>query len=129
MSEAITMRPVTEVIQAGKGAQATAVSVHDGMVIIHFQHSCEWASFDPESARRFAEQVARFAYQAHWGRPPSDAESATFMAQGMRRKITKILQQKMINRTVMLLRNFQDQRQPLPYQAEQIVGHILREVL
>ena len=124
----ISMRPVTQVVKAGAGAQGTALSLHQGMVIIHFQNPCEWASFDPENARRFAEQMARFAYEAHFGRPPSDAENQSFMAQGLRRKITKILREKMVNRTVMLLRNFLEKKPPLGYQAEQIVDHVLKEV-
>ena len=124
----ISMRPITEVIKAGEGAQGMALSLHQGMVIIHFQRPCEWASFDPEGARRFAEQMARYAYQAHYGRPPSDAENQSFMAQGMRRKLTKILREKMVNRTVMLLRNFIEKKPGLGYQAEQIVDHVLKEI-
>ena len=125
----IKMRPVTQVIQAGQGAQGTALSLHAGMVIIHFQKPCEWASFDPESARRFAEQMGRYAYQAHHGRPPSDAENQSFLAQGVRKKLSKILREKMVNRTVMLLRNFLEKKPTLGYQAEQIVDHVLKEIL
>ena len=128
MGEEIRMKSVTEVLASGKGAQGTALSVHDGMVIIHFQNPCEWAAFDPESARRFSEQMAKYAYQAHFGRAPSDAETQSFMAQGIRRKLTKILREKMVNRTVMLLRNFQEKKPALGYQAEQIVDHVLKEI-
>ena len=125
----IRMRPVTKVIKAGPGAQGTAVSMHQGMVVIHFQKPCEWASFDPETARRVAEQMARYAYQAHHGRAPSDAETQSFLAQGIRRKLTKIMREKMVNRTVMLLRNFAEKKPALGYQAEQIVDHVLKEIL
>jgi hypothetical protein len=128
MPEEIRMRPVTEVIKAGEGAQGTALSIHQGQVILHFQKPCEWASFDPETARRLAEQMSRFAYEAHHGRAPSDAENQSFLAQGMRRKITKVLREKMVNRTVMLLRNFIEKKPALGYQAEQIVDHVLKEI-
>ena len=124
----IKMRPVTQVIAGGQGAQGTALSLYRGMVIIHFQNPCEWASFEPEAARRFAEQMSRFAYYAHYGRKPSDAENQSFIAQGMKKKITKILREKMVNRTVMLLRNFQEKKPALGYQAEQIVDHVLKEI-
>lgn len=129
MAEEIRMRPVTEVVNAGQGAQATALSIHEGQVVIHFQKPCEWASFDPEGARRFAEQMARYAYEAHFGRAPSDAETQGFLAQGIRKKLTKILKEKMVNRTVMLLRNFQQKKPPLNYQATEIVERVLQEVL
>ena len=128
MDEEIRMWPVTEVIKAGGGAQGSALSLHQGQVIIHFQKPCEWASFDPESARRFAEQMARYAYEARYGRKPDDAETQSFLAQGIRRKLTKILREKMVNRTVMLLRNFAEKKPALGYQAEQIVDHVLKEV-
>ena len=128
MADEIKMRPVTEVIKGGSGAQGTALSLHQGMVVIHFQNPCEWASFEPESARRIAEQMSRFAYEAHYGRKPSDAENQSFIAQGMKKRITKILREKMVNRTVMLLRNFQETKPILGYQAEQIVDHVLKEI-
>lgn len=129
MADEIRMRPVTEVVKAGAGAQGTAISLHEGKVVIHFQRACEWAAFDPEGARKFAEQMSRFAYQAHFGRPPSEAENQSFLAQGMRRKLTTILREKMLNRTVMLLRNFEDKKPPLAYQAREIVDHVLKEIL
>ena len=124
----IKMKPVTEVITGGEGAQGTALSVHKGMVIMHFQKPVEWASFDAETARRVSEQMARFAYQAHHGRPPSDAENESFVAAGMRKRVTKILREKMVNRTVMLLRNFQESKPALDYQAQTIVDRVLAEV-
>lgn len=124
----IKMRPVTEVIRAGEGAQGTALSIHQGMVILHFQKSVQWASFDPETARRVSEQMSRFAYEAHHGRKPSDAENQSFVAAGIKKRITKILREKMVNRTVMLLRNFIETKPALDYQAQEIVDHVLKEV-
>ena len=128
MADEISMKPVTEVIAGGEGAQGTALSIHQGMVILHFQKPVEWASFDPETARRVSEQMARYAYEAHYGRKPSDAETESFVAQGIRKRVTKILREKMVNRTVMLLRNFEEQKPALDYQAQTIVDRVLAEV-
>lgn len=128
MEGEITMKPVTEVIKAGEGAQGTALSVHQGMVVMHFQRPIEYASFDPETARRISEQMAKYAYQAHFGRAPSDAENQSFVAQGIRKRVTAILREKMVNRTVMLLRNFQETKPTLDYQAQTIVDRVLAEV-
>lgn len=122
------MRPLREVIAAGAGAQAAVLSIHQGKVVIHFQQLCEWMALDPETARKLSEDMARFAYEAHYGRAPTQAEAQSFLAQGIRKKLTKILRQKMVNRTVMLLRNFNETKPALGYQAEQIVDHVLKEV-
>lgn len=129
MADEINLRTAREVIAAGPGAQATVVSLHAGMVVIHFQRPCEWASFDPETARQVAEKMARYAYEAAHGRPPSDDENLSFLAKGIRKKLSKVLREKMVNRTILLLRNFLEKKPPLGYQAEQIVDHVLKEIL
>ena len=123
------MRPVGEVVRAGPGSQQVGISVHNEQVVIHFDRAVEWSAFDPEGARRFAEEMAKFAYKARYGQWPTDADNRSFLADGVRRRITDAIREKMVSRTMMLLRNFEDKKPPLAYQAREIVMRVLQEVL
>ena len=112
--------------QAGPGATAMTVSANKGLVILHFPHSVEWAALDPQTAVQVAEQMARAAHVVRFGREPRS--NADVLADEIRAKATDTMRQHCINRTVLLLRQFQETKPSLEVQATHIVDHVLQRV-
>lgn len=119
----ITFKPLQ---QAGKGATACRVTAHSGLVVLHFPHPVEWAGLDPQTAVMVGEQMARAAFAIRHGYEPRD--NADVLQTEIRKKAVETVRNLMINRTVMLLRNFQEKKPPLELQARELVDRMLQQV-
>ncbi len=120
---AITFRPITE---AGPGATVVAVGLRNGEVVLQFPEAVQWACLDPQTAVLVAEQMARAGYEARYGRPPPPNEDVLHAE--IRKKVTDLLRETMINRFALMLKSMQSQRRNLNYQATELVDRLLQEV-
>jgi hypothetical protein len=91
-----------------------AVGDRDGMVCLQFPKPVQWCTLDPDTARNVGEAMARQAYVTQYGAAPS------------RSAITVAIQQKLINRVSLLLRNRPNERPELT--AHRLVDIVLSEV-
>lgn len=73
----------------GRGTDLVAVKEHNGQVVVQLPPGCNWAALDPETARQFAEALARSAYKAHYGVEAMPARSA-FTDQKRERLVRRI---------------------------------------
>lgn len=118
----IQFKPLT---QAGKGATACRVTAHERLVILHFPQPVEWVGLDPQTAVMVAEQMARAAFQLRHGYEPRD--NADVLQSEIKKKAVEEVRQRMINRIVLMLRTFQENRPPVELQAREVVDRILQE--
>ena len=119
----ISLRPIE---QAGEGATVVAVGARNNQVTLQFPHPVEWAALDPQTAVNVAEAMARAAHRVRFGRePPANIDT---LAEDIKRRTTDIVREKMINRTVLILRSLQEKGRRLDYQAAEVVDRILQEV-
>jgi len=102
-------------------AEATMVAVgeRDGQVILTFSKSVQWLPLDPENARQIAEQMAKSAYTARYGREPTGAPKSI---------VTEQLRQHMRARTKIIIRTLIGEGRAPEFIAEHVVDSILREI-
>lgn len=122
MADEITFKPLA---QAGKGATACRVTAHSGLVILHFPHLVEWAGLDPQTAVMVGEQMARAAFTIRHGYEPRD--NADVLQSEIKKKAIEQVRERMINRTVLMLRTFLEKKPPLEVQARELVDRMLQE--
>lgn len=110
----------------GDGKTEIAVGDDEGSVIMRFPKPIGWARLDPQNAFEIGEAIARAAHRARFGtEPPSDS---SYIGQQIRSRVTEQLRDKMVARTVLLLRNMQNSNKTPGYWALQIVDTIFAEV-
>lgn len=119
----IQFRPIAE---AGPGATVVAVGLRNGEVVLQFPEAVQWAALDPQTAVQVAEQMARAGYEARYGRQPPANEDVLHAE--IRKKVTDLLRETMINRFALMLKSMQSQRKNLNYQATELVDRLLQEV-
>lgn len=118
---------IPAVSKAGAGSTVVAVGIVGAEVVLRFPKDVGWCALDPQTAVNVGEAMARAAYEVRHGRqPPPNADA---LADEIKRRATDIVREKMINRTVMLLRNFLERKPNLEYQAREIVDRVLQEVI
>lgn len=102
-----------------RGCTTLAVGERDGNVVLQFPESVGWAVLDPETARQVGEAIARSAYVCRYGREPDSNRSP----------IGQQVQQKLVNRVLLILTNLLKRKRPPAYIASEIVDVCMREIL
>ena len=96
-----------------------AIGEKDGKVILTFSKPTQWLPIDPETARQMAEQLARSAYTARFGRAPDGKP---------RSMVTESLRRHMRARAMLVSRSLIEQGRNWDYISRQLVDLILKEV-
>jgi len=102
----------------GDGGPLVAIGERDGKVIMTFSSPVQWLPLDPENARQIAEQIARSAYKARFGRDPNENRSY----------ITDTIRQGLHARATMIIRSMTTQGKRSNHIASQVVDEILKEI-
>lgn len=102
-------------------AEATMVAVGErsGKVVLTFSKPIQWLPLDPENARQIAEQMAKSAYTARYGREPTGEP---------RSMITEKLRKHMRSRATIIIRTLMEENRGPGYIANHVVDAILREL-
>lgn len=99
------------------GSTTCAIGNRDGQVILQFPEAIEWAAFDPETARRIGEAMAREAYAVRYGNKP---EGKSVVADEIRARL--------LNRATLIIRSLQEKGKLPGVIASEVVDVILQEV-
>lgn len=97
-----------------------AIGERNGKVVLMFPKPTTEFQMDAENARRIAEQLARSAYTAHFGREPSGKP---------RSMVTESLRKHMRARVKLVVRSLLEQGKSWQYISQHVVDLILREVV
>ena len=119
----IVLKPMAE---AGPGATVVAVGIRGGEVVLQFPANVQWATLDPQTAVNVGEAMARAAFEIRHGRQPR--ANVDVLAEEIKRRATDIVREKMINRTVLILRSLREKGKNEIYTATEVVDRILQEV-
>ena len=103
----------------GEGTSIVAVGEREGKVRLEFPKAVQWCELDPETARQVAEQLAKSAYTAHYGRPPP-IQHQSLLAEQVRNKLKA--------RATLIIRSMTEQGRKANYIADQVVDQLLKEV-
>lgn len=103
----------------GEGTGIVAVGEREGKVRLEFPKAVQWCELDPETARQVAEQLAKSAYTAHYGKAP-EVKQQSLLAEQIRKKLHA--------RATLLIRGMIEQGRKAPYIAHHVVDQILKEV-
>ena len=100
-------------------ATKAVISDHRGLVCITLDKAADGIQLSPEDARVMAEALSRQAYRAHYGDYPTTTD---------RSSITESLRIRCRNRVEQMLRSFDSDANPPPYQqrATAIIDHIFK---
>lgn len=94
-----------------------AIGEEAGKVIFRFPHPTNEFVCEPENARLIAEQIAKSAYIAHYGRQP---EQRSLIGESMRKS--------MKGRATIVIRSLMEAGKSPGYIADHITDLILKEV-
>jgi hypothetical protein len=108
------------------GPLQMAVTRHEDKVVIHFSQSREYVAMSAEQASQMGEQLARAAYEAHYGReaPTRGAE----LARQIKAKTVDEMRPRIIRRVEHTIRSLVDQHWTPQAIAERAVDAVLKEV-
>ena len=102
----------------GDGGPLVAIGEKDGQVIMTFSSPIQWLPMDAENARQIAEQLARSAYKARFGKEPYENRSY----------ITDTIRQGLHARATLIIRSMTTQGKKSNHIASQVVDEILKEI-
>jgi len=95
-----------------------AIGDENGNVVLQLSQSTNEVKIKPENAKLIGEEMARRAYYIQTGKYAPEGKSV----------IADAVREKLIIRTVHIMRNLQGKKKPLDYIAMQLVDTVLAEV-
>lgn len=113
--------------EARRGKTEVGLAVIQREVVMKFPQPMEFVVFGAENARLFSENLARAAYEAHYGMaPPEHMQSV--LAQEIRDRITDQMRDRMIARFALVVPGMLEKKQTPGRIAMELVDILLREV-
>lgn len=109
---------------ADGGSVETAIKAEGGKVIVMYHQPVRLIAFDPQNALELAHMMARCSYEARYGHAPVD-EGHQYLAQQVRKAVTKETRERLINRVKLSMRSLQEQHRHPDYIATQLVDTVL----
>lgn len=106
------------------GSVETAIKAQDGKVVMMYHRPVSLILFDPQNALELAHMMARCSYEARYGKPPAD-EGHQFLAQQVRKQITREMRERLVMRVKLMLTSLQEQHRRPDYIATQVVDTVL----
>lgn len=95
-----------------------AVGERDGRVVLEFEQPVRWVQLDSQTAAMVAEEIARRSYAQRYGVQPDRGKA-----------LATELRNRMVARTMHVIRSTQEGRRSPDYVARAVVDTILAEVL
>lgn len=120
---AITLKPIGH---AGEGSTIIMVAAVGDKVVLQFPKAVQWAAVDGQTAVSVGEAMARAAHKIRYGREP--ASNADVLAHEIKRRAVDEVRERLITRTILILRTMQEKNRRLDLQAAEVVDRILQEV-
>jgi len=108
------------------GSVDVAIGISQGKVLIHWQRPTTYIAFDPQNAYEFGEMMARTAHKARFGEDAPDDRS--YLAQQIRARVTEELRDRMVIRTMHVIRSLQEKNKSPDFVAKEVVDTIFAEV-
>ena len=99
-----------------------------GYVILRFQHEITWLKLEPTNAMEIAGGLIKMAMEIKTGSPVTDSVVEKLLADTKRDIKVDQAREVLINRMMLMLKNFEGSTRSLEWRARQVVDTILVEV-